>query len=480
MAPHAEAEKRTFAAERATSPGTGRREHATGTEDRRADGCCAPPRIHEPDPGLPAYDWTPPVQSGTLTAGSFDDHQNIDAYRRFLNDTRQNDPEQRLPQVPLDRRVVVRVTNGQGEPVADARVLITNRGMQQREIELTTGSDGRAIFLPLGQGGHAARECRVTVHSPTGTASTTHGMRLDQHTWNIVVPRAKSRRPERLDLALVVDTTGSMGDELDYLKAEIDDIAETIHRMFPHVDQRYALITYRDQGDQYVTRSYDFTGSLSDFRATLANQRAAGGGDYPEAMDNALQNAADLSWNKSATARVLFLVADAPPHDRSLQRTMQSVQSLQQRGVRIFPVGASGVRWKAEFVMRAASFLTMGKYLFLTDHSGVGNAHAAPHVPEYAVEHLNRLMVRMIAEQLAGKSLVPHEVLAIERGDLSALAYTPAVMEQQQSTPVCIVKSSPPSIGSLAAYVPWRLVLLAIVVCCVFGLDFLRDRSRVV
>ena len=46
--------------------------------------------------------------------------------------------------------------------------------------------------------------------------------------------------------------------------------------------------------------------------------------------------------------------------------------------------------------------MTMGRYLFLTDHSGVGNPHAKPHAPEYAVEHLNRLMVRMIAQQLAG------------------------------------------------------------------------------
>ena len=72
---------------------------------------------------------------------------------------------------------------------------------------------------------------------------------------------------------------------------------------------------------------------------------------------------------------------------------------------------------EAEFVMRAASFLTLGQYLFLTDHSGVGNPHAKPHVPEYQVERLDRLMIRMIVSELAGRRLDADEVIAIEGGE---------------------------------------------------------------
>jgi len=53
-----------------------------------------------------------------------------------------------------------------------------------------------------------------------------------------------------------------MGDELEYLKAEIDDIAATVKRMFPNVDQRFALILYRDEGDHYVTRRVCIAGGL--------------------------------------------------------------------------------------------------------------------------------------------------------------------------------------------------------------------------
>lgn len=58
------------------------------------------------------------------------------------------------------------------------------------------------------------------------------------------------------------------------------------------MDQRFALIVYRDQGDQYVSRRFDFTNSLDDLRSELSRQRAAGGGDMPEAVHIALEQAA--------------------------------------------------------------------------------------------------------------------------------------------------------------------------------------------
>ena len=98
----------------------------------------------------------------------------------------------------------------------------------------------------------------------------------DQGEWRIEATDAQLRRPQALDLALVIDATGSMGDELNYLKIEIDHIATTVKRLFPNVEQRFALILYRDKGDQYVTRTFDFTTSLANFRSTLARQHADG------------------------------------------------------------------------------------------------------------------------------------------------------------------------------------------------------------
>ncbi|MCH7687110.1 MAG: hypothetical protein IH899_10590 [Planctomycetes bacterium] len=193
---------------------------------------------------------------------------------------------------------------------------------------------------------------------------------------------------------------------------------------------------------------FDFTGSVNEFRRNLSEQHALGGGDYPEAIHLALEQSGKLSWQDKDVARVLFLVADAPPHRRFSQRTVNAVLDLRSLGVTIFPVAASGVRDEAEFVMRAASFLTMGQYLFLTDHSGVGNPHTKPHTPRYQIEKLNQLMIRMIASELAGRWIPQHEIIAaeeinrtppvetsIERHQLPESTFTPA--QAQVGKSVC-------------------------------------------
>lgn len=450
-------------------------EKSSRPADAEARGCGS--REEMRTPAAPRYQ----VQSGMLTAGSIDDHGSFEAYRQFLSESLQNDAAEALPRFAIGRRAMIQVVNTAGLPVCDARVVVQQpSGWQnQREaIDLTTGSDGRAMFLTGIDGGTDGQEFHVSVHGPRGEKAYSKLMRLDGQSWHIVLPDAPALRPTRLDLALVIDTTGSMGDELEYLKAEIDDIAATVNNMFPNVDQRFALIVYRDEGDQYVTRSYDFTESLSAFRSRLATQRAAGGGDYPEAVHLALEQADQLSWRDRETARMLFLVADAPPHDRFANRSLDAVQDLRRQGVRVFPVAGSGTGLKAEFVLRAASFLTMGEYLFLTDHSGVGNPHAKPHTPEYTVEHLNRLMVRMIAQQLAGRRLVPQEVIAIERGDLSPLEFRiEPPCHQQQETQVSLALPRI-SIQSLSERFPWRLAALALIIGGAFAADLVRGRRE--
>jgi von Willebrand factor type A domain len=205
----------------------------------------------------------------------------------------------------------------------------------------------------------------------------------------------------------VIDTTGSMGDELEFVKSELRSIVRAVRDRFPRVDQRVALVFYRDEGDAYVTRRFDFTGDLGEVRKNLQAQSAGGGGDKPEAMHKALEDAVSLKWRADGTARVLFLIGDAPPHAKDVGRTVDVVNALRKKGVAVYPVAASGYDTPAEFVLRAAALLTGGQFLFLTDDSGVGDAHAEPHLTDYYVERLDRLMARLIAGELAGKRVPP-------------------------------------------------------------------------
>lgn len=204
--------------------------------------------------------------------------------------------------------------------------------------------------------------------------------------------------PNVLEIGFVLDTTGSMGDELSYLKIEMRSIAQTIAQEFPGVEQRYALVAYRDQGDAYIVRHHDFE-PLDAFVEHLGAQSAGGGGDFPEAMDVAMEAAARLDWSPSA-AQLTFLVADAPPHAADYQRYVTATHKLADANVSVYPVASSGVETVCEYLMRWAARATGGEYIFLTDHSGIGNAHADPHVDQYELKTLRDHMLEVIRIEL--------------------------------------------------------------------------------
>ena len=350
-------------------------------------------------------------QAGTLTAGSFDDNLNYEVFHQFLSDVLQDDVAGQLPALTLGQRVIIRVVDEAGAGVPDARVVVAaaNAGAEQPAFDQPTGSDGRVIFFADIDAAADAADLTVTVHPPDGSDPVSQAGDPAEGEWTVTLASAGAL-PTQLDLAFVVDATGSMGDELEYLKTEIDGIAAGVAERYPEVNQQYALIVYRDEGDLYVTRTFDFTADLAQFQSDLSDQQAGGGGDYPEAMHTALEAAEALTWRQTNTARVLFLVADAPPHtDEPAQRALDSVLRLRADGIGIYPVASSGVADLAEFIMRAAALMTGGQYLFLTDDSGVGNPHAEPHIPCYHVERLDHVMIRMIASELGGEPVFPQE-----------------------------------------------------------------------
>ena len=123
------------------------------------------------------------------------------------------------------------------------------------------------------------------------------------------------QRP-RIEVAFVLDTTGSMSGLIQAAKEKIWSIASTMARAEGAPAIRMGLVAYRDRGDDYVTRVVDLSDDLDSMYATLMDFEAGGGGDGPESVNQALHDAVhQLSWSQDPKAyRVVFLVGDAPPH----------------------------------------------------------------------------------------------------------------------------------------------------------------------
>ena len=346
----------------------------------------------------------PPVQdtAGRMTAGTWDDNLNFTFYRSYLDQTAAAQL-QGAPSIDRSSRIVILVKTADGQPVAGAKVSAV--GSAGGTFGSTTGAEGRVLYFPGWSG--VAASVPVTITASLGNDVASQTVPAESGTVELTLTMTPWTAVAALDVAFVVDTTSSMDDELAYLQTELDAIVGGIVAQFPAIDQRWALVVYRDQGDQYVVRSFDFTANSATFRQTLAAQASDGGGDTPEAVDQALAAANKLGWRGGPVARVAFWIADAPQHVDRAAAVVADLAGAAAEAIHIYPVAASGIDDLGEFTMRTAAEVTGGRYLFLTDDSGIGNSHQEPHIPCYYVTSLVSAMRRMVATELTGAYVEP-------------------------------------------------------------------------
>lgn len=346
-----------------------------------------------------------PLPSGQLTAGDHDDLLNPELYADYVGKYLQSRQVDGIPFVDTRQVLTVAVQDESGRPAPFANVTLTCA--DGNSLSLRTLADGTASFFPVLD--RLGSQVRLSVGSGVGQRPRVVDLsgRTGGQRQTVTLPGA-STAVRRFDLAVVLDTTGSMGDEIEFLKTELRAIVRGLQDSHPDLDIRMALVAYRDEGDIFVTRSYGFTGSGEEMEERLAAQGGSGGGDEPEAMDQALIRALALDWRPEAV-RSLLLVADAPPHEEFLARAWNAAETARARRIQIVPVAASDTSDLAQYVMRAMAAATQSRYLFLTDDSGIGNAHAEPAIDCYLVTKLESLIGRVLDSQISGRRVEPAE-----------------------------------------------------------------------
>jgi len=210
--------------------------------------------------------------------------------------------------------------------------------------------------------------------------------------------------PVQLDVGFVIDTTGSMGDEIDRVKATLLRLTEQLRELPQDFELRYGAVLYRDVSDAYITRTYDFTGDLRAFDDALQGIQAAGGGDKAESLNQGLARAVDgLSWGDDGP-RLLFLIADAEPHmdyqdDVPYSRSMRAAV---HRGIRVHTVAASGLGATGSLVFRQIAQYTRGQFVFIQYGSLAESAASHGVTGQPASNNLDAILYERIRAELEG------------------------------------------------------------------------------
>ncbi|MBK8051402.1 MAG: VWA domain-containing protein [Anaerolineales bacterium] len=346
-------------------------------------------------------------QRATVTAGVVDDNEEWNDYLDYLD----RHAYEWANKVDVRERYPIQVRDALARPVHDATVKVYDGDNQV--FEGRTDTAGEVFFhpnaAPYARGGWQRGDYRVVAEKGYSARSQTF-TRNGGGVWSLALDDTMPATRTQLDLVFVIDATGSMGDEIQKLKDSMAGVADQIARLPEAPDVRYGLVVFRDQGDDFVVRTHDFTKDLGRFQRDLASVWASGGGDEPESVNEAIHRTLnDLSWRGDDTVRLSVLIGDAPPNlDYSWQPFSYEKDMVEavRMGVKFFPVGASNLSEQGEYIFRQIAQLSGGKFVFLTyedasnPSSGPGTETTAD-VDNYSVSTLDKLIVRLVKEELA-------------------------------------------------------------------------------
>ena len=339
------------------------------------------------------------IQAGSLTAGEVNDFRKWDMWADIAKD--ELSKYIGVWGIEPTNRYTVQLTSLDNKPVSDA---VVNLISQTGQIIWSARSDntGKA---ELWADAYKANKGDINGLSVEvvykGKRQIKNNITDFINGINFIKVNEYCSHSQNVDIVFAMDATGSMGDEIEYLKTELLDIIARLQKAQDDKNLRIGSIFYRDFDYPFneLIATHDLTNDFASVNEFINSQKSIGGNSTPEAVEVALSSAVnEFTWSEDAVARIMFLILDAPPHEdpQTLERFRELTARASAMGIRIIPLTASGIDKSSEYLMRSLALLTNGTYLFLTDDSGIGGSHIKPTTDSYDVEMMNEMIVRII------------------------------------------------------------------------------------
>jgi len=187
--------------------------------------------------------------------------------------------------------------------------------------------------------------------------------------------RVVTKDINKVDVAFVMDITGSMQDELtaatEGVKLMIDTFSSRTVSLPDGREEpmefRFAFLGYRDQeadGSQWKQQiGFHGIADMGDFSNNMAQVVARGGGDEPESVYAAVIEAAGGSWN-AGSGKAIILIGDARPNDEGARQ--EAVKACTERFIRVHSI-VVGDEPATEEAFRTLSLATGGQVFQIAD-----------------------------------------------------------------------------------------------------------------
>jgi hypothetical protein len=388
----------------ATSAIDGTRGASMGKEDGRA-----PEFMIDDEAAVDSSETTRPatVRAGApgssgLKAGYSDDNRQYGYFVGFLDEY----ADVLHLELPIQERIMINVVDADGKSLPNAKVAVFSE--QQIIVSGSTTADGNYQLNPS-EHINSGSEFKIV----TETQGMVKELSISRSGPRSIVVQLPFQRvipqPIPLDIVFILDTTGSMGEEIARLRATIELIHLNLTSLNSKPDIRFGMVLYKDIGDEYDTKVVPLTGNLDEFRRALDFVEASGGGDTPEDLQAALADCLQIvEWNPEGI-RLGFIITDAPPHlDYDQKFTyVDASRQARERGIKLFSVGTGGLPLDGEYILRQISQYTGGKYIFLTygetGESEGGSVGSVSHHSgtNFQTDKLEAIIIRFAKEELS-------------------------------------------------------------------------------